>query len=165
MRSKNNTTQQHSAFKKVANRLEKNGIIYKVIEHEPLVTMGDVFETLKVNSKQAGKTLLLSVEGFGMVAVVLPGTSKIDLTKVSKFLAVPRSKIRFLVKKEVEDLGISIGSASPFLDFITKVIIDESFLSQDQLYCGSGDLCKTIVISIRDLVQTTSAGIADVVKP
>lgn len=164
MRKETKTTHLNQLYEAVIKKLLSDKLIFKIIEHKPLSTMEDVFNTLEIKPEQMGKTIILSVVDYGLVAVVIPGSLKLDLAKVAKAISKPRNKVKFAERKEVESLGISVGAISPFFDCFSKVIVDESFLSQEMVYCGSGDLGKTISISINDLVKVTSAQTEDVVK-
>lgn len=157
-------TQLSHLYDAVVKKLLLNNVIFKIIEHKPLFTMEDVLNTLEIKPEQMGKTIILSVLEYGLVAIVVPGQLKVDLVKVSKIISISRNQIKFAEKKDIEDLGISVGAVSPFFDCFSKVIVDESFLSQEMVYCGSGDLGKTISISVHDLINLTSAKVGDVVK-
>ncbi len=157
-------TKSNFLFEAVVKKLESNKVFFNIIEHKPLFIMEDVYNTLNVKPEKTAKTILLSVDDYGLIAVVVPGLSKVDLAKIAKSIIKPRNKIKFAEKKEVEKIGISIGSVSPFFDCFAKMIVDKSLLSQDIVFCGSGDLSKTISVQIHNLLKITSAEIADVIK-
>ncbi len=164
MKKEAKTTHLNTLYESIIKKLLSNKANFRIIEHKPLFTMEDVFDTLDIKPEQMGKTMLLFAESCGVIAVVVPGSLKVDLAKVAKSISKPRNKVKFSDRKEVESLGISVGAISPFFDCVSKVIVDKSFLSQEMVYCGSGDLGRTISISVEDLIKITSAQVADVVK-
>ncbi len=91
-------TKSNFLFEAVVKKLESNKVFFNIIEHKPLFIMEDVYNTLNVKPEKTAKTILLSVDDYGLIAVVVPGLSKVDLAKIAKSIIKPRNKIKFAEK-------------------------------------------------------------------
>jgi len=164
MRKENTTINSNPLFDLVVKKLLSYKVNFKVIEHKPLFSIGDVLATMNILPEQMGKTIILSQGDGKLIALITPGLLQADLARVAKYLKMPRNFVKFATKNELEGVGVVVGSISPFFDCISRVIVDEKLLSQEIIYCGSGDLCKTISITASDLIKVTGADVTSVTK-
>ena len=147
---------------KIIAKFKGLGYPVEILEHDLVITIDDVVRTLNIPVVRMAKTVLLNQEEAGLVAAVLPGMSKVDFAKVANILHVPKSSVQIANRALMTDLGIKPGDASPFHDFLQKVIVDTDLLKQEKVYCGSGDPRKTIVIDPKEMVKAIGAAIADI---
>ncbi len=143
------------SFKKIKSDLEKKEVRFEHITHQPLKTMVDVVNALDVEEEKMAKTVVLNVYG-DLVAVLLPGAKRLNYTVIARVLGVNRNDIKFATPKDLASAGLSIGSISPFSDVFKDMLIDEILLTQDYMYCGSGDEDKTLKISPSNFLEVIS---------
>jgi prolyl-tRNA editing enzyme YbaK/EbsC (Cys-tRNA(Pro) deacylase) len=155
---------KRAIFQSIEAVLHSKGVSFGVIDHSPLVTMDDVVRTLDIPAKAMAKTLLFSLGEGKLVAVVLPGLGKVDYAKVAKTLQVKRQSLCLASEEEVGDAGLFAGAVSPLDSVFHTVVMDSALLAEQMVYCGSGDLSKTIRIAPEKIVEITSAVVADVSK-
>ena len=148
--------------RKILERLKSSGYSPKVMNHDPVITMDDVIKTLDIPIASMAKTILLSQKEIGLIAVVLPGMNKVDYSKVANTLHVPRKTVKIAEQKMLTGLGLNSGDVCPFYKFFQKTIIDTALLTQQFVYCGSGDPRKTIMIPSQEMVNATVGTVADV---
>lgn len=155
---------KRAIFQSIEAILHSKEVPFDVIDHAPLVTMDDVLHTLDIPTKAMAKTLLFSLGEGRLVAVVLPGLSKVDYAKVAKTLHVKRQALRLASEEEVRDAGLFAGAVSPLDSVFHTVVMDSALLAEQMVYCGSGDLSKTIRIAPEKIVEIASAIVANVSK-
>lgn len=151
-----------SSGKKIIENIKELGHSVEILEHDSLITIDDVVRTLNISINKMAKTILLMEKNAGLIAIVLPGTNKVDCAKVANILHVSKSSIQLASRACMIDFGVNPGDVCPFHDFLQRVIVDAVLLKQRNIYCGSGDPRKTIVINPEEMVKITKATIADV---
>lgn len=151
--------------KKILENLQSSGYLIKVLEHHSVITMDDVARTLDIPVDSTAKTILLSQEKIGLIAVVLCGKNKVDYSKVANVLHVPRKTVKIAELSTLTSLGLNPGEVCPFFGFFQKTIVDTTLLTQPFVYCGSGNPQKTIKISPEEMVKATNATVANVSQP
>ena len=147
---------------KILERLKSLGCSPKVMDHDPVITMDDVVKTLNIPIASMAKTILLSQKEIGLIAVVLPGMNKVDYSRIANTLHVSRKTVKIAEQKMLTGCGLNSGDVCPFYEFFQKTIVDSALLTQQFVYCGSGDPRKTIMIAPQEMVQAIGAIIADV---
>jgi|GEM_PF-3259301 len=147
---------------KILERLKFSGYSPKIIDHDPVITMDDVVRTLDIPVASMAKTILLYQKEIGLIAVVLPGMSKVDYSKVANTLHVPQKTVKIAEQKILTGFGLNSGDVCPFYEFFQKTIVDTALLTQQFVYCGSGNPRKTIMISSQEMVNATVATVMDV---
>lgn len=151
-----------TVFESIVGMLQALKISFEIIDHPPVYTIEDVLGVLPLKLDEMAKTIVMLLNRSDLVAVVIPGSSRVDYSKVAKVLGVSRNMIKFADKSEVEKTGMAIGSISPLHNCFAKVIVDSRLLKKERVFCGSGDLKKTISISPATIVEINKAIIADV---
>jgi len=148
----------------IIEKLNVSGYSPKVIDHDLVITMDDVVNTLDIPIASMAKTILLSHKDVGLIAVVLPGMNKVDYSKVANILHISRKTVKIAEQKILTSLGLNPGDICPFYEFFQKTIVDTVLLTQKFVYCGSGDPQKTIMITPQEIVKATGAIVADASK-
>ncbi len=149
-------------FSLIIDRLKSLGITFEVIEHSPVVTIDDVICVLDIPTDAMAKTMLFKVNQIGLVAVILPGLNKVDYSKLATALGVKRKAVNLMTKGQADELGVQVGAISPLSGLYQRVLLDPKLFNQEMVYCGSGDLSKTIKIAPATIVNVTSATVVDV---
>jgi prolyl-tRNA editing enzyme YbaK/EbsC (Cys-tRNA(Pro) deacylase) len=147
---------------KIIQKLKSSGYSPRVIEHDPVITIGDVVRTLDISTDLMAKTLLLSQKDIGLIATILPGMNRVDFSKVAAILGVSEKTVKFAGPEITKKLGLNSGDMCPFHEFFQNIIVDAVLLRQRTVYCGSSDPRKTIVIDPEEMVKAIGAIIADI---
>lgn len=146
---------------KLKKILEENGINYQVICHEKVVTIDDVKKELKIPVTLMAKSLIIKVKD-ELVIAVISGDDRLDKKKTANLINVNRKVIDLLPKEKVESVfGIPVGAIPPF-GLPCRVIVDRKVLDHKIIYCGSGSLTTTLIVSPNDIVKITKATIGDI---
>lgn len=151
-------------FESIINKLKGLGAEFEVIEHPPVVTIEDVVCVLNVPVEAMAKTILFDVDQTGLVAVILPGLCRVDYSKLATALGVGRMTIKLFTESRAKELGILFGAISPLGGPYHRVLLDLKLSNQEMVYCGSGDLSKTIKISPATIASSVLVIEADVSK-
>jgi prolyl-tRNA editing enzyme YbaK/EbsC (Cys-tRNA(Pro) deacylase) len=144
------------SFKNLQLLLKNNSIPFEVITHLPVFTMEDVIKELNIPQEVMAKTLLIDINGRGLIRIILPGMNRLNIKRLSLVINTPEESIHLANKESIEKLGFTIGAIPPFGGDL-PTYIDSSFLNQDIIYCGSGDNNKTFSIKTTDIIRLTSA--------
>ncbi len=103
-------------LKKLINKLDKEGIKYKILQHKKVYTTFDSAQTQKIDIKSVGKTLLLKTDN-KFVFAVIPGNKRLDMVKFKKAL---NKYLEQMKEKKVK--SIKIASEGQIKNNITKKI-------------------------------------------
>lgn len=140
-------------LKLIKELLDRNGICYKVSEHEPVYTSEQAAKVRGVELKTGVKALVLkSVEGSFVVGLVA-ADRKIDLKKLAKI--VKTKKLRLASPREVLKItGCEVGSVHPFGNLHSlSTYLDRSILENDMVNFNAGLHTVSIEMKARDLVK------------
>ena len=144
------------SFENLRLLLINNKINFEVITHKPVFTMEDVVKELNIPQKVMAKTLIIDIDDRGLLRIIIPGTTRLDIKKLALIINASEESIHLADRKTIEQLGFTIGAIPPFGEDL-PTYIDNSFLDQDLLYCGAGDNDKTFSIKPCDIIHLTSA--------
>ncbi len=101
-----------SVFERVREFLERAGVAFTVLRHEPVFT-SEQAAAVRGTSLSSGAKALVMKAGDRFVMLVLPADRKLDSRKARSGLGV--KALRFANKEEVEALtGLQPGSIPPF---------------------------------------------------
>lgn len=132
--------------KKITNYLDKQNLKYNVLEHRKVYTGLDKARTLKTKENVVGKTVVLKLDKFYLIALLAVNRS-IDLEKIiKKSEIVFNKKIKkasFAQEKWIKEnlKGMKEGAIPPFGDvWKLRTFIDKSFLDKNKkIILNSGD--------------------------
>ena len=147
---------------RIIRKLKSSGYSPKVMEHNPVITIGDVVRTLDIPADAMAKTILLSQKDIGLIVAILPGMNRVDIAKIATIFGIPKKTVKFAGPKIIKNLGLNPGDICPFHDFFQKTVVDVVLLHQQTVYCGSGNPKKTIVIDPREMAEAIGATISDI---
>lgn len=141
--------------------LETRGIGFRVISHEPVLTMEDVKRVLRVELEETAKTLVVKAGG-RMFLVVVPGNHRLDKKKLARLLEVSRKSIDMLPREEViKETHLEPGAIPPF-GLGLPVVIDLSLLAKHWIYCGFASHVESLQINPKDLQVVSQAIVGDI---
>ena len=146
--------------------LATSGVAYRVhyFEHDPRQTDygREAASALLAEAETVFKTLVWEVDGTPCVALA-PVTSTVASKKLAKALGGRRAELAASARAE-RLTGSVVGAISPIaLKTPMSVVLDDSALSNERMYVSAGRRGWEIEISPLDLVQLTSARVAQII--
>ena len=150
----------------ILERLRYSGILYRIHEHAPSITIQDADQNLWFPVDQLLKTIAFRVKNRGWVLAALCGYSQVDYKKLAAAVGVSRDKLMRLSPTEVaSELGYELGGVAPFaFNDQTRVVIDAGALTFPVIYCGVGRKDRTLEISPADLLRVTGGEAVALIK-
>jgi Ala-tRNA(Pro) deacylase len=142
--------------------LERQGVPYEVVEHEPTQTAIAEARAAGVPAADVAKTIVLRDEE-GLRLAVIPASERLDMNKIERVLGSrgPRLVTEQEMAEEFE--GFEVGAVPPFGSMFDALeVIDERLLDQDRILCSGGDHEHAILVDPRDLVRAAAARVADI---
>ena len=153
-------------YDEVLKLLNGNGILFKIYEHESVMTMKDVETNLPFPIENLLKTLVFKIKNSYWVLAVVKGRDKIDYRSLADALKINLKDLTMPKVDEIESqLGFQIGGICPIptQDGI-KVIFDKKILDIKNVYCGVGRNDRSLEIELKDLLKVSNAEIWPIVK-
>ena len=130
-----------SVFEHLENLLQKHGIAFQVLRHEPVYTSEEAARVRGTPLASGAKALVCKGEE-GFVMFVIPADRKLDSRAVRR--AKGWRKLRFATREEVSELtGLAPGSIPPFGSlFGLPTLCDERLGDSDVDGDGDVDICS-----------------------
>ena len=140
-------------FKAIRDLLDREGIEYRTIHHEPTFTSEESARVRGEDIRVGGKAILLKT-GDQFRLFVLSAALKLDSAAVKKRFNVKRA--RFASADELEEqTGLVPGSVPPFGEPILpfELYVDESILANERIAFNAGSLTDSVIMSVADYVR------------
>lgn len=134
---------------RITEMLEKNGVDYNLVEHEPVYTNPAMAEALGVAESETVKSLVLATKEGEMIVMVLPGDRKVDWKRTAA--AAGTKKVSFAKPEAVlETVGCEVGCVPPFGHGLA-VYMESELADKARVYFNPGVHHKSLKISGSDL--------------
>jgi Ala-tRNA(Pro) deacylase len=135
----------------IVQKLEKQGIDYEIVEHEPVYTNPAMAEALGVSESETVKSLVLSTKEKKIVVFVMPGNKKVDWKAAAKTAGT--KKVGFAKPEQVSELvGCEVGCVPPFGHMTDlPIYLDGELLHQSVVYFNPGVHDKSFKVTSRNL--------------
>lgn len=154
-------SQPPTVTEQILQTLQASGVVYQILQHEPVVTIADVERVLKVPLVATVKALVVQTAS-GPIVAAIPGNRRLNKQKLAVVLGQGRKQLDLLRPEAVERLiGLPIGAIPPF-GLGLPVVMDSLLLRQEQLYCGLGTNDQSLVILAADLTKLAHANVSDI---
>ena len=155
--------------KALLSELSGKKISFERIEHRRVRNVDDVRRELGVDGSNLVKAIL-AVEKDGAAApvvLVLQGSRRLDIEKVSRWLGLTPRQWRFATQKEVQRVyGLEIGGVPPFgYKDEVRIGFDVALSRESAAICGIGNPQCSIRLKMADLIAIAKAEIADISSP
>jgi Ala-tRNA(Pro) deacylase len=140
-----------SVFERIETWLEKEGVPFTVLRHEPVFT-SEQAAAVRGTSLASGAKALVVKAGEKFVLIVLPADRKLDSKKARDVFGV--KSIRFANKEEVVELtGLQPGSIPPFGSlFNLPTYCDPALAENPSINFNAGDHSISVQMSYADYV-------------
>lgn len=142
--------------------LDRAGIAYEVLEHEPTDRAADEAAALGLNPREVAKTIVVTT-GETNYRVLLPASERIDMAKLRDHLEA--GKELHLLSEEALGQDYSefeLGAVPPLGGREDGVIVDGRLADVEQIVFEAGSHDRSVRVSAAELVATTGARVADV---
>ena len=122
----------------------------------------DASNELGVNIDNIVKSICLTDKDNRNIVVILKGSDKIDLKKVSDITGY--KKVRLMTKDEIKNrIGYEAGGVPP-IGYQAIFIMDKDLLNKDTVYCGGGSKNAILKINVKDIIKIDKPIINDIKK-
>lgn len=139
-------------FEEIVSLLEARGVLYRVVEHEPVYTSQEAARVRGTPLEQGAKAMVFEADG-RPVLLVVAAHRRID-TRAFKRLYGTKN-LRLVQPQEVERItGLEVGSVPPLgsvLGLLTYV--DESLLENPEISFNAGSHTRSVIMSCRDYIS------------
>lgn len=149
----------------VKRYLDRHGLSYEVIEHDPTFTAAADARACHVPADHDAKTVVLHDEELYWLAVV-PASHRVDLPKIRRVISSDR-ELRLATEPEMADVfgQFDVGAVPPLgLDLFAAEVIDERLLAFDRILFTGGDHRHSVLVDPKSLAQAEQATVADIVE-
>ena len=146
----------------VTEFLERKGIPYEVVEHEPTQTAAAEARAAGMPPAHVAKTVVLRDQE-GLRLAVIPASERLDMHKVKH--ALGSRGLRLVTEQEMAEKfeDFEVGAVPPFGSMFDALeLVDERLLGQDRILCSGGDHEHAILVAPRDVVLAGQAQVADI---
>lgn len=161
-------TSYHPVVDRIRKRLDEEGVLYAVFEHEPARTSEEAAaQRPQYSMSQGTKSLIVRVKQQGeksFAMVVVPGDAKFDTKKVRT--AVGASDVRFASEDEVRDVtdGVEPGGVPPFGNqFGLPTYVDPNVLEHEEIIFNAGDKRVSIAMETDPYRRIVQPHVTDLV--
>lgn len=150
-------------FQIIAGLLDSKGVMYEVIEHDPVFTSEQAAQVRGTQLHQGAKALLFKAKN-DFVLIVVPADKKADSKKIKTVLGV--KDLRFATPEEVKELmGCEIGACHPFGGIINlRTIVDEGLSDNEIIAFNAGEHTRSLKLKYTDYISATNPELADVTQ-
>ena len=158
----------HKCVSTIKSLIEKNGMWYEYMEHEPVRTSEEAAQVrpLEYSLSQGAKALIVRIKEYGgpkyFAMFVVPGDLKFNYEKTKELLNA--KDIRFASEEEVAGFtkGIKVGGVPPFGNlFGLKVFADQKVFENDKIIFNAGDKRVSIALQTEDYKKLVDPQITD----
>jgi Cys-tRNA(Pro)/Cys-tRNA(Cys) deacylase len=133
--------------------LENNGIWHKLILKQETVHTADAAKAANVELQRVTKNLVSETDQGEHVILIIPGDRKVDLGAAAKALKV--RNVRLVPFAKAEEISGYPPGGTPSIGHKTRmrVVIDESLLRFETVYCGGGSRDKLVELKTNDIFR------------
>ncbi len=144
---------ERSIFNVICELLDRDGVEYRTVHHEPTLTSEDSARARGEELKVGGKALLLKT-GDEFRLFVFSAARKLASSAVRSRFDV--RKLRFATKEELHQrTGLVPGSVPPFGDPVLPfpLYVDTSITENHRIAFNAGSLTDSIIMNVDDYLR------------
>jgi len=150
---------------KILSVMKANGVQYEIFEHKPVYTCSKMAEFLKTDEDRIAKSMIMKKSNGGYLLAVLPGSMKIDFSRLSE--VADTNSVSFASMDVAEEIaGCSVGAVHPFGNLMNlQTYFDKNLLRYNYVFFNPGSHIKSVRIDTQALVRLLRPIIAAFAKP
>jgi prolyl-tRNA editing enzyme YbaK/EbsC (Cys-tRNA(Pro) deacylase)/SAM-dependent methyltransferase len=142
---------------------------FEMRKHGRVRNVDDVRRELGADGSQLVKAILAIAKATAKeperhVVLVVQGSRRVDVEKVSTLLGRTPRQWRFATQKEVKSVyGLEIGGVPPFgyADDV-PVYVDARLAKEGSVFCGIGNPLQSVRLTTNDLIRISGAEVRDI---
>ena len=152
--------QKDVMFSKITDILNREKMVFEVIEHKAVFTSKEASEARGTELKQGCKALILKTEE-GYIQAVIPGDKEIDLKKLQRITLF--KQIEMADAASVKRMShCDIGAVPPFGNLMGLKVYFDKLITQNEIVAfNAGSHTKSIKMRAKDLRQIVNPIIAE----
>ena len=146
----------------VTEHLERQGVDYEVLPHEPAVTSEAEAHVLGIPEDEVVKTVVLDLRT-GHAFAVLPASCRLDLDRVRE--AVNSRHVSLASEEEIarDYPEFELGAVPPLGAMVrTPLIVDTRVLEHEEVVFAGGEQTTSIRMRTADLFSTSTIRVAPI---
>jgi Cys-tRNA(Pro)/Cys-tRNA(Cys) deacylase len=142
--------------------LERAGIAYELLEHEPTDRAADEAAALGLDLREVAKTIVVT-KGEENYRVLLPASERLDMHKLRDLLEAGK-ELHLLTEEALgkEYSEFELGAVPPLGGRDDQVIVDRRLADLGRMVFEAGSHDRSVRVSTSELVSATGARVADV---
>lgn len=156
-------TEESELFHKIIELLEKSGVGFDVIDHEPVFTSKEAARVRGTKLCQGAKALVLFGDKKPLM-IVVPADQKLSFSKAKKNLGI--KDLRMATPEEVLLLlGVEIGSVPPFGNLEgLELYMDQTMSQNEEIVFNPGVHVKSVTIKYNDYLSVAKPHLGDFIQ-
>ena len=137
--------------------LKDTGIWHRFLQKPETVHTVDASRETGIELSRITKNLVCKTDDGRFALLVVPGDRRVNLQKAAQALAA--RNIQLLAFNEAESVSGYPPGGTPSVHHLTplKVVIDESLLDHETLFCGGGTRNRLLELRTKDILKLTNA--------
>jgi Ala-tRNA(Pro) deacylase len=155
------TTEAHG-IGAVRSFLERRGVPYEVVEHEPTYSAAAEARAAGADLEATAKAVALH-DHDGYRLAVIPAGERVDVRRVRDVLGASHH-LRLATEQELEQdfPAFELGALPPFGAAPLPEVVDVRLLRHERLVCAGGEHSHSVLIGALDLLRITEPRVADI---
>lgn len=144
--------------------LKNAGIWYRFYEKPETIHTADASRETGIHLNRITKNLVCKTNDGQYGLLIIPGDRRVNLQDVAKVLSA--RNVQLLAFSEAESISGYPPGATPSVHHKTplKVVIDETLLPIETIFCGGGARNRLLELKTKDIVKLTGAVAAAISK-
>lgn len=154
---------QSSLYEKIIFYLDKKGVHYTILEHEPIRFSEESSKKTGTNPSQGVKTLLMIGDKKPLM-IALSGIDRVDLKKLKEKTGI--KDVRMATLDEVKEItGVEVGAVSPFGNLLgLPLYVDANLEKEGEIIFSAGLSTKSILMAYCDFIKIVDPKIDNYAK-
>jgi len=142
--------------------LRKSGVWHRFINKPETIHTSDAAKAAGVDLRRLTKNLVSQTDQGENVLLIVSGDRKVDLKAAARVLSV--RNVRLVAFDQAEKISGYSPGGTPSVGHKTKmrVVVDESLLQYDTVYCGGGTRDRLLQLRIEDIIGLNGAIVAGI---
>jgi len=145
--------EKKSVFEQIVSFLQKNNVVYELMEHKPVFTSIESAEVRKTPLKQGAKALVMFTEKKPLM-IVLSADKKLDIHLFKNLYGM--KNLRMATADEVKQVThVEIGAVPPFGNLFEIPLYADKLLGENEkIVFNAGSHSKSISIQYKDFEKS-----------
>ncbi|HXQ92516.1 MAG TPA: aminoacyl-tRNA deacylase [Nitrososphaerales archaeon] len=144
--------------------LESKRVWHRFISKPETVHTSDASKVSGVDLNQLTKNLIGTTSEGEFVLLIVPGNRRVDLKKTSRILGT--KNVSLIPFTEAESISGYPPGGTPSIGHKTRlsVVIDESLMKYETIFCGGGTRDKILELKTQDVISLNNATVGNLTE-